>query len=466
MPSLKQLNEAVMAYIAENPGDLITVVVDATFGHRIDSKEIADFDAAVENNEIVAPPAGAIGRGDAFVLIIANKVKATILSNDSFQEFHGQYDWLFDEDRLIGGKPVPNVGWVFVPRVPVRGPLSRRVVRDSRRKSSDGGSPSQPGRQKASKEASRPMPVPTKPPPAPARGRSKAHNVPDVVVSVPASAAPVDAGRPSGHHLNDHLSFFGFLEQHPVGSTVSAIVESYSSHGAYVKISDVSGYVPLRLMSDPPPRSAREEMAMGETVTLVVAGFNPGRRGIDLGLPAMVAPVTQAPAQSRKRATKKATVTSPTIDRAPPPTPTKPTKPANDMTATKPVKPVKPTKPTKTAEAPTRATPTKATAATKVVAPTKPSKTKPSKPEPTAPAPRTTTSRKAVPAPAIVEPAVVVAAPKSPKSKVPAKSKEAAVSPKPSPPRSSTPRKEVTAPVSPPEKTPPKSRSRRRPAAS
>ena len=122
LPSLKQLNEAVLAYMEEHPDDVVTVVVDATFGHRIDPREVPEFDAAVENNELVAPPAGAIGRGDAFVLTIANKVNATIISNDSYQEFHGEYDWLFDEGRLIGGKPVPNVGWVFVPRVPVRGP--------------------------------------------------------------------------------------------------------------------------------------------------------------------------------------------------------------------------------------------------------------------------------------------------------------------------------------------------------
>src|SRR5215208_2828496 len=133
MPSLKQLNEAVMAYIKDNPDALITVVVDATFGHRINSSEVAEFDAAVANNEVVAPPAGAIGRGDAFVLSIANKVGATVLSNDSFQEFHGTYDWLFDEGRLVGGKPVPHVGWVFVPRLPVRGPISRSSVRDAGR---------------------------------------------------------------------------------------------------------------------------------------------------------------------------------------------------------------------------------------------------------------------------------------------------------------------------------------------
>ena len=134
MPSLHQLNEAVLAYMAEHPHALITVVVDATFGHRIDPKEVKEFDEAVANNELVAPPAGAIGRGDAFVLSIADKVNATILSNDSYQEFHGQYTWLFDEGRLVGGKPVPHIGWVFVNRLPVRGPLSRKSVAEAKRK--------------------------------------------------------------------------------------------------------------------------------------------------------------------------------------------------------------------------------------------------------------------------------------------------------------------------------------------
>ena len=115
-PSLAQLNDAVMAFRDEFPDAVVTVVVDATFGHRIDKRESTTFDEAVAHNELVAPPAGAIGRGDAFVLSIANKVGARILSNDSFQEFHGDYPWLFDDGRLIGGKPVPFVGWVFVER--------------------------------------------------------------------------------------------------------------------------------------------------------------------------------------------------------------------------------------------------------------------------------------------------------------------------------------------------------------
>src|SRR5213080_3814253 len=134
LPSLTQLDEAVREFMAENPGVTITVVVDATFGHRIEEGERHAFEEAEAANEVVSPPAGAIGRGDAFLLRIADKVNGTVLSNDSFQEFHGEYGWLFDEGRLIGGKPVPGVGWIFTPRTPVRGPKSREAVKQAKRK--------------------------------------------------------------------------------------------------------------------------------------------------------------------------------------------------------------------------------------------------------------------------------------------------------------------------------------------
>ena len=38
-PSLNQLDEAIEAFAAEHPQADITVIVDATFGHRISSKE-------------------------------------------------------------------------------------------------------------------------------------------------------------------------------------------------------------------------------------------------------------------------------------------------------------------------------------------------------------------------------------------------------------------------------------------
>jgi hypothetical protein len=305
-PSLTQLNEAVLAYIAEHPTDLVTVVVDATFGHRIDPQEVPEFDAAVANNELVTPPAGAIGRGDAFVLTIANKVGAVILSNDSFQEFHAQYPWLFDEGRLLGGKPVPHVGWVFLPRLPVRGPVSRKATRDAKKAVEDGGRGGRSTRaSKASKEASEPMPVPKAPPPG---ARLPGRKVP-APVEVATATAPA-AGEP----VNSLVAFLEFVERHPVGTPVTGTVDSYSSHGAYVLLGEVRGYVPLRNMGDPAPRSAREAMKVGEQVELLVAAFNARRRSIDLAVPAMAdalgivvaAPAAAASSPTSKRTAKKA----------------------------------------------------------------------------------------------------------------------------------------------------------------
>src|SRR5579862_2065179 len=134
LPSLGQLDQAVREFLSENPSDVVTVVVDASFGHRIDPSELPTFEEAEAAGELVSPPAGAIGRGDAFLLRIAEKTGATVLSNDSFQEFHGDHTWLFDKGRLIGGKPVPGVGWIFMDRTPVRGHKSREVVKEAKRR--------------------------------------------------------------------------------------------------------------------------------------------------------------------------------------------------------------------------------------------------------------------------------------------------------------------------------------------
>ena len=143
LPSLAQLNEAIETFLEEYRGfaaEDVTVVVDASFGHRIDPSEVKAFEDAIEHGEMVTPPAGAVGRGDGFILRIAEKSGALVLSNDSFQEFHAERPWLFEPGRLIGGKPVPGVGWMFTPRTPVRG---RAAVGDlqvqTRREVADGG---------------------------------------------------------------------------------------------------------------------------------------------------------------------------------------------------------------------------------------------------------------------------------------------------------------------------------------
>ena len=290
LPSLAQLNEAVMAFMEEYPNTSITVVVDATFGHRIDKSEAKEFEEGISNNELVAPPAGAVGRGDAFVLSIAQKANACILSNDSFQEFHGDFEWLFDDGRLIGGKPVPHVGWVFVDRLPVRGQVSRKATGSSRGASRRGSKQeSDKGRsgRKASAEAMEPMPVPKSPPP----GRKKME---DRDASAPAPQPDSSGGRrerapKAGETVNELMPFLEFVEHHPVGTSVNGTVESYSSHGAYISIGEngVRGYVPLRLMANPAPTSARKVMQIGESVTLVVVSFAPLRRSIDCAMPDM-----------------------------------------------------------------------------------------------------------------------------------------------------------------------------------
>jgi hypothetical protein len=150
LPSLAQLEEAIQAFLEEFPGfrnaDVI-VVVDASFGHRIDESERGAFEDALAHGEMVTPPAGAIGRGDAFILRIAEKAGALVLSNDSFQEFHAERPWLFEPGRLIGGKPIPGVGWIFTPRTPVRGAVSRATTSRAKKAGAvEDGSSSTPGR--------------------------------------------------------------------------------------------------------------------------------------------------------------------------------------------------------------------------------------------------------------------------------------------------------------------------------
>ena len=289
VPSLKQLNEAVLAFMTEFPDTKITVVVDASFGHRIDKKEVAEFNSAIDNNELVSPPAGAVGRGDGFVLTIAEKVGASVLSNDSYQEFHHQYKWLFEPGRLLGGKPVPNVGWVFIERLPVRVSANRE--------SANGRKDSVTKTKRASREAQRPMPIPKSPPPS-------ARVVPKPKLSTPAvkvASTKVSASKQVSTRHNELAPFLNFVERHPVGSKVKGVVDAYSAHGVYVRIGDIRGYLPLQLMANPTPRSARDHVKLNQQVSLVVASFTPSRRSVEVGIVGVELPATQAAKSSKKR---------------------------------------------------------------------------------------------------------------------------------------------------------------------
>jgi hypothetical protein len=279
LPSLKQLEEAVAELRRDHPNAEITVIVDATFAHRIDPSEVPRFEQAALRGEYVHPPAGAIGRGDAFLLRVAEKVDATVLSNDSFQEFHGEHPWLFERGRLLGGTPVPGIGWIFSPRQPVRGPRSREAVRET---------------VQAKKRVTKAIAVATKEVVEPAgqssvagssAGRSRSRS--SAGVTEPEQAA--DGSRQGGKRLplavNGPLTFISFIAGHPLGEQVEGEVEGYTSHGAVIRVGEMRCYIPLANLGDPPPRSAREVLKRHERGSFVLTALDPQRRGAELALP-------------------------------------------------------------------------------------------------------------------------------------------------------------------------------------
>ncbi|MGZ6887530.1 MAG: NYN domain-containing protein [Acidimicrobiia bacterium] len=263
-PSLAQLWEAVAAFRAEHPDAMVTVVVDASFEHRIDPSERPAFAKAESASEVVSPPAGAVGRGDGFLLQIANRTDATVVSNDSFQEFHAEYEWLFEPGRLIGGKPVPSVGWIFSLRRPVRGIVSRKTTQRAKRED------------------------------------RAAEQVREAIAEATADAMTNQAGgrrrrrgsrgtpRPETvepEAVNQPAPFLQFIIDHRLGTPVEGVVDAFSSHGAFVIVGEVRCYVPLSAMGDPRPTRARDVLNRGETRTFVVQAVDAPRRGIELALP-------------------------------------------------------------------------------------------------------------------------------------------------------------------------------------
>ena len=283
MPSLAQLDQAVREFASEHPDDVVTVVVDASFGHRIDPSELPTFEEAEAAGEVISPPAGAIGRGDAFLLRIAEKTGATVLSNDSFQEFHGDHAWLFEKGRLIGGKPVPGVGWIFMERTPVRGQRSREVVKEAKRRKPALEDGAKPVGAKGDGNA-----------PAAPKGKARPKSVDRAIARATQEVVEPKSdgksrrrrgGEPPADPVNEPLAFITFIAAHPLGSEVVGTVVEFSSHGAFVSADGARCYMPLSAMGDPPPRRAREVVSRGETRAFVVQAFDPPRRGIELAVP-------------------------------------------------------------------------------------------------------------------------------------------------------------------------------------
>ena len=313
-PSLAQLDEAVRAFVDEHPNAEMIVVADASFEHRVAPNERAHFKGAELAGEIVTPPAGAIGRGDAFILKIADRVKGVVLSNDSFQEFHDEYPWLFDEGRLIGGKPVKGVGWVFTPRLPVRNTKTSRPLKKLSVTLSDGAKPSI-GTTLTPVKATKAKKVPTKVAKVPRKAKkslkvdvaekrivktakkspvkvAKAPPKPKKAAKsaeAPATPPPAVALRRGRHPVNPETDFALFRSAHRIGSRLEGEVTAFTSHGAVIKVALKNGqliecYAPTTSLGDPAPARARDVLKRGDRRTFRLVAVDAERRIAELAL--------------------------------------------------------------------------------------------------------------------------------------------------------------------------------------
>lgn len=318
LPSLAQLEEAIIAFGEENPGAEIIVVADASFEHRVAASERSRFVDATLAGDIVTPPAGAIGRGDAFILKIAHRINGVVLSNDSFQEFHEEYPWLFEVDRLIGGKPVRGVGWVFTPRVPVRNVKVTRSVKKLNVTLPSGAKPTigttiVPEKPKKvpsiKKVATKADKVTEKVNKAPARAAKKATKAdapkktaakkqpakaPVKVAKKTAkttapSAAPAVALKRGRQPVNPESEFALFKSAYRVGSRVHGEVTAFTSHGAVIKVELKAGkhvecYAPTTSLGDPAPARARDVLTRGDQRDFCLVTVDSDRRIAELAL--------------------------------------------------------------------------------------------------------------------------------------------------------------------------------------
>ncbi len=161
----------------------------------------------------------------------------------------------------------------------------------------------------ASPEASKPMPIPKTPPPNVRAARPQKAEQPQKSARPMKAAQPQKAAKAPVAMANDIVPYLEFVEKHPAGTKVKAVVHSYAANGVTVRMGDIAGYVPLRNMANPMPRSARDVFKIGDAVTLMVSGYTPARRSVDLGVPEVVAELIKAPAP--KKSAKKSAAKAP-----------------------------------------------------------------------------------------------------------------------------------------------------------
>ncbi|MFD7709732.1 Hsp70 family protein [Streptomyces sp. NPDC059786] len=114
-PSYAQLQEACATLAKKYPGAEIHLVVDASFRHKVADDERDAVTAALSKGDVIQPPAGTEGKGDALVAAIADESDAMIVTNDNYAELQGRYPWLREPGRVLGATHSKGK-WIFTPR--------------------------------------------------------------------------------------------------------------------------------------------------------------------------------------------------------------------------------------------------------------------------------------------------------------------------------------------------------------
>ena len=255
---------------------------------------------------------------------------------------------LFEEGRLIGGKPVPGVGWIFTPRNPVRGPKSRGAVRATTKARAAVAAADAPPAARtrtakiaapAKKVAATKAAAKTTGARAPAR-KAAGGEGPRREVAVEQGSREVVAGEgvgqvglagegagqgdtealavttgaapprrpPRGRRapgrrdskpvppktasrepVNTVRAYQAFVKAHPIKSRVEGEVTTFTSHGAMITVDvgrtqSVLCYAPLARLARPAPTRARDVLVRGERKTFRVAALDDARRIPEVGL--------------------------------------------------------------------------------------------------------------------------------------------------------------------------------------
>lgn len=114
-PSYAQLLAAREALAGKFPEADIQVVVDATFRHRVAEEERDAVTAALNKGELMQPPPGTEGKGDALVAAIAQECGGMVVTNDNYVEMQDRYPWLREPGRVLGAT-LAKEAWIFTPR--------------------------------------------------------------------------------------------------------------------------------------------------------------------------------------------------------------------------------------------------------------------------------------------------------------------------------------------------------------